>query len=127
MQPHLAPSTPPCLLSASPYTCPSMASIHHVTCLSIDPYVCHGTHPSITLSIHHAAHPSDHLSDHLSLSDHLHTTTTHPSTHPPLSMTDHLPVSHQSLAVMNGEQSHQAKKSIGPSLTTTYFYMHLIM
>ena len=95
LQPHLASST---------------VSIHHVTCLSLAPSISHVTHPSITPSICHADHPSDSLSDSSSPSDHLCTTTPCLSTHPSSTMADHPPVSQQSLPVVNGEQSFQAKK-----------------
>ena len=94
---------------------------HPIICLHVHTHICPSTHPSI----HNVTHPSEHPSDNLSPSNYQYATTTHLSTCLSSSMTDHLPISSHSLAVMNGEQSVRPRNSIGPSLSTTYFYVHL--
>ena len=64
-------------------------------------------HLSVNPSVHHMNYPSDSPS----LSDCMHASTRHLSAFPSSTTTDCPSSTSQSLPVMNGEQSHQAKKS----------------
>ena len=88
----------------------------------------------------HSSAISTSPSDHLSLPDHLYdtsqslsaclspsnslaATTTHPTTCPSSNMIQCTQDSSQSLAVVNGSNPARSKYSVGPFLTTTYFYV----
>ena len=63
------------------------------------------------------------LSACLSLSDSLTATMTHPTICPSSHMIHHTQDSSQSLAVVNGSNPARPRNSVGPLLTTTYFYV----
>ena len=118
-------------------------SICHATSPSIDMSICHAAHLYINMSVHPVLSPSDclspsghlcatptslsdcpsppdhlynnspSLSDCLSLSNHLYKTSTCPSMCLSSITTECLHDSSQSLAVVNGEQSHNTKEFHG--------------
>ena len=71
----------------------------------------------------HLYNNSNSLSDYLSLSDHLYNTMTCLSAHLSSNTTHCSHSSSQSLAVVNGSNAARPRNSIGPLLTSTYFYM----
>ena len=96
-------STSNCLYAILPHLsdCPSMSD--HLSTIFTSLSDC----PSLP---GHLYNNSPHLSACPSPSDCLTTTMTHPSVHPSSHMIQHMQDSSQSLAVMNGVQSHKAKK-----------------
>ena len=111
---HLSPSDHLYTILPRPSNCPSSSDHSSAIFTSLSDCLSLPTHLYDT---------SQSLSACLSPSDSLTATMTHPTAGPSSNMIQRTQDSSQSLAVMNGSNPASPRNSVGPLLTTTYFYM----